>query len=61
MTRFMITYRKKGEAQFPEGHLSTHLIDARNREEIFPKLYERLHVTEEQFRDRFDVVEILEV
>jgi hypothetical protein len=61
MMRYLITYKKKGERPLSEGKMSTQLIDAKSREEIFPKLYERLHVREEQFREKFDIVDILEV
>ena len=61
MTRFLITYKKKENQQAMAGAMSTQLIDAKSRQEIFVKLCERLHVKEEQFKERFDVVEILEV
>jgi hypothetical protein len=61
MMRYLIKYKKKGEHPLHDGKISAQLIDARSREEIFLKLYERLHVREEQFREKFDVIDILEI
>ena len=61
MKHFIVIYMKKGNRPSPDSVMSRQLIEAMSQEDIYGTLYERLHITEEEFNARYEIAEIREV
>jgi hypothetical protein len=59
--RFLVTYKKKNGQPAPGGIVSSQLLEAKEPKDIYPRLFERLHVKEEEFRVQYEVVDIKEM